>query len=271
MLKMTSTILNHDYHAALLLNNIGVALLTEGYNRDALVALKDSLHAMKTVFRFHNEGSAEVETTFEVHQKLRKAKQRWMEHTGNSTSTDSCTDGITAESFYYEHCCIPQLSTEGCIPQLSTEESLQSCEVRATTISLPADSSHHSANGRDPDLETVVIICNLARSCYLVSETVLPTKRKLALQLLNQTFSVLDLAFDIISNRFALCEDDAEESRLLTVALLVTGTAKEIYRKTGHDTQAADMKDRYHRLQRSIKMQQSVAPSKFLVHACAAE
>jgi len=86
-------------------------------------------------------------------------------------------------------------------------------------IDIPDDDGE-SLNERDADLETVVMLCNFGLSYYLMS-TIHPDSSRRS-SLLHNARSLLALASDVIAKRFADCETEIDEVRILSVALLVT-------------------------------------------------
>jgi hypothetical protein len=226
---------NHDYHSGLALNNIGVLLLEAGCYERALITLKDAVDAMRSVFA----SDRECRTTVEVQYKLLKANKRYQLHV-------SGTEERVLHSLVYEKRHIPLLRSHACLT-----------ELRPTKIQLPHFTESFSVNGRDPDIESVVVLANAGLSYYLVSKAT--KKRELAESLVQNSYHVLNLAADIVTTRFACCEDSSEEVRLMTVAILVTGMMAHIYHETGRVSDAKKFETKYHRLVESTQqMHQSM-------------
>jgi hypothetical protein len=61
------------------------------------------------------------------------------------------------------------------------------------------------------------------------------TKHLVAEALLKRANSVLTLASDVVCNRFALCDDESEESRIMRVAHIVTGNLMLVNNAMGRD------------------------------------
>jgi hypothetical protein len=214
---------NHDYHSALALNNIGVLLLEAGYYEKALVTLKDAVNAMHSVFAGDQECC-----TADVQYMLLKAKKRLQRQVSGA---EECA----LDSLVYEKNHIPLLRSHACLT-----------ELRPTKIQLPHFTASFGVKGRDPDIESVVVLANAGLSYYLVSKTT--KNRELTKPLVRNSYHVLNLAADIVTTRFACCDDSSEEVRLLTVAILVTGMMAHIYHETGRVSAAKKFEDKYHRL-----------------------
>jgi hypothetical protein len=215
---------NHDYHSALALNNIGVLLLEAGSYERALVTLKDAVNAMHSVFA----GDGESCTTVDVQYKLLKANKRLHRQV-------SGTEERVLYSLIYEKKHIPLLWSHACLT-----------ELRPTMIQFSHFTASFNVTGRDPDMESVVVLANAGLSYYLVSKTA--KRRELAESLVQNSYHVLNLAANIVTTRFACCEDSSEESRLMTVAILVTGLMAHIYHETGRVSDAKKFETKYHRL-----------------------
>lgn len=217
-----------DYHSVLALNNIGVLLLEAGYYDRALVTLKDAVNAMHSVFA----DVRDCDSTANVQYKLLKAKKRFQRHV---SGTEECV----LQSFVY---------AQKHIPLLRSSERSDACltELRPTKIQLSHFTASFSVKGRDPDLESVVVLANAGLSYYLVSKAA--KNQELAESLVKNSYHVLTLAADLVTTRFACCENSSEEVRLMTVAILVTGMMARIYHETGRASDAKKFETKYHRL-----------------------
>lgn len=233
---MRTARLTYGYRCALMLNNIGVELLENGSHQQAMNTLNDSLIAMKALV---NQESSSEFTDTDVTLKnskvrLQKALKR-LQRTKSGAPSDLRT-------FVYENCFIP-------------DHGLKSFDsIRPTKIALPESEVQFRQSRRDTDLETVVVLSNVGLSYYLVSGMMQEESSQVAEALLKRSFHVLTIASDILANRFAMCNSEAEESRIMTVALLVTGNLMHVCREKGYEEESSRHQQKYLRLGNAIHL-----------------
>lgn len=232
------------YRSAIALNNMGVYLIESHDYHGAMCVLKDSVNAWKGVFR-RSGPSAENQTSTGpnrnshaalLEKKMQKASRRC------AKPHPPIRHPTVIETIAYEDSVIPLL----CLNELS---SAVSC-LRPTRID-PPESCDYCAFERDPDLETVIVLCNFAISYFLISKTV--DDGTCVAKLVSNALSVLNLASHVLTRRFAVCDDDVEEVRLMTVSLLVTGNLMQVLLETGRVEEARKLYEKYQNIREAIE------------------
>lgn len=170
--------------------------------------LKDAVAAMKCVFR--QTDCCDVERR--VHKALKRFEKAKPVEKGASCSLDTLS---------YE---------DSLIPLYRIQERISFTALRPTRIDLP-EILADDLSDRDHDLETVVMLVNFGLSYFLLSTTL--QDAVVIDKLRNNAQDIFNLASDVITNRFANCESDLEETHLMTVALLVTGNMIRVLQEQG--------------------------------------
>ena len=213
----------NNYYSALLLNNIGVSLLQNGYNKPALATLKDALQAMNQIFRLRSPSDST--------RKVQKAQKR-MKISG-LLDFPQVTE---APLSYREGRVVQQGETGASIGALSP-----------VTIEIPENVLDFQVLGRDPDLEIAVMLSNLALSYHMLASSRAESPI-VSVELTDNALHLCNMASSIVTSRFVMCETEDDESRVLSVALLVTGNTKHICNETGRVSDADNCDLKYQRI-----------------------
>jgi len=247
-----------EYRGALIMNNLGVSLLERGCYKPAMSTLKDAVHSMRVAFQQKQNkpcGSATTKqhqhSSSDVDKKVRKAFKRWsktrakIDPARTSSSQRQRLDSVSYEDSFVSLPCLDWYNITD--RHQDDEENLEGCYCqcfRPTRIEVPDEPCCMS--DREAELETVVVLCNFGLSYYLISKAMEAGQQEkdeekgvTSARLLKDALGIFDLASNILANRFAMCCDDIDEAKVLSVALLVSGNLAKIHRDTGN-TKAAN-------------------------------
>jgi hypothetical protein len=218
-----------DYHSTLLLNNIGVLLLEQGSYKQAARTLRDSLEAMRKIFNGRSLASPALDLSRSANQ-ARKHIQSSDSSNETSIALFLADKGIVAG----KHDCT---SFEYLLP---------------VTIQIPESAVGFTTIGRDPQLEMSVIFNNIGIALYLLcsDESTSPSASSVSTDSRESALRMMSLASSVVSSRFALClcDDMDEESRIMSVALIVTGNTIHLCQAAGQASDAKLYTDKYQRM-----------------------
>jgi hypothetical protein len=96
-------------------------------------------------------------------------------------------------------------------------------------------------------LDTAVVLGNLGISFYMYAQS-LQTEKEETNTMLKQCLKVFKVASNVVCDRFALCDDDLEESRVRAVALLLTGNMMHVFKSSDRESDARALVEKYGRL-----------------------
>jgi hypothetical protein len=222
-----------DYHRALLLNNLGVLLLDRGNYKKAACAFKDSLNAMKQIFY---DASPKSSRSLDLAHKM----QRLRKHIQPLISSGELSNSLT---FWNNRIA------------MGDQDQIAFGSLRSVVITIPESPAAFVSMGRDPQLEMAVIFSNAGIAFFRLS-SVRPSSsspKSVPMDVQEHAMSMMSLASKLVSERFALCDDMDEESRLMSVALVVTGNTTQLHQEAGRSLDAKAYGDKYQRMCMAIR------------------
>jgi len=233
---------------------MGVSLLERGCFKQSMLTLKDAVHAMKGVFHTRC-AQHEQEGPDAVQKMMRKACRRFTQPEVDAFACPSMNEPRESmDTVSYD---------DSLVPLIGLRERCLQTAFRPARIELPGPDPEELYNscsedcevGRDPDLETVVVLNNFAISYYVLAKntTMEDGDSYTSAKLLENAQSIFDLASGIITNRFSKCDDLMEETRIMAVAFLLTGNIARVLSETGRHEEAEAFSQKYLKIGRAIE------------------
>jgi hypothetical protein len=220
---------------ALMLNNVGADFLETGSYEGAIPLFQHALVVLKAVVppacTSRVKDSLRVEA--KLHRALKKLKATRMSYVARGK--DVHCNSIK--------CCSVDDS------MIAPFNTVRPCKI---DVRITGAAQCH------PDLVIAVVLCNSGIAFYLASQCS-KTKQPVAEAMLKRSHSVLTLASDVVCNRIALCDDESEECRILTVAHIVTGNLMLVNNAMGRDGEHQALKQRCERLKFAMRNSEEIA------------
>jgi hypothetical protein len=222
---------------ALKLNNAGVDFLESGSYEGAIPLLQNSLVVLKAVVAPSSNSLVKDSLGVEakLHGALKKLESIRMSHVARENDVQNI--------FSKCKCCRVDDSMD------ASFKTVQPCK-----IVVPNEGAAHC----HPDLDIAVVLCNSGIAFYMASQSP-KTNRPVAEALLKRSYRVLTLASDVVSNRFALCDDESEECRIMRVAHIVTGNLMIVNNAIGREGENQVLKQRCDRLEFAMRNREATA------------
>lgn len=243
---MTSTT---DYTKVIALNNIGIALLDRGSYQKAVSAFKSAVNGIEAVSVNDDEDQLHCPS-------LSSSKRR----KGGSSSSLSrqirkaCTAAETAYLEPLKSLDIP-VSRVACHDGMILFPSDRSLSPCLRLIQIEMSSLYGCSQGYT--IEKAVLYSNLGLASYLLAHTVVVHDDDDALyksKLLLHANDMFAQAAFAVSDIFGLYEDQREEIKVLSIALLVTGNIIEVRRTASACESDIEMHNgRYKKLREAIQ------------------
>jgi hypothetical protein len=225
----SSTERKKAHMCALRLNNAGADFLESGSYEGAIPLLQTALVMLKGVVATPLLTSR-VKDSFGVETKLHRALKKLENIRMDYVAQDKDVQYLSRKCCNVDDLMIARFHT-----------------VRPCKLGVPTDGTSEC----HPNLEIAVVLCNSGIAFYLASQSS-RMKQPVAEALLKRSHRVLTSASDIVSNRFALCDDESEECRTMRVAHIVASNLMFVNNAMGREAETEVLKQRCDRLESAM-------------------
>jgi hypothetical protein len=213
----------HTYRGAVMLNNMGVALLEGGAFLQGLETLKDAIAVMKLVNPAVDKTS--TTTSSQVEAKLQQARHRVQ-------NMETATSSVSVTVIFYDD---GNLSNMRSVLQNEASSTLAfPMHIEFSEFSYPDD--------RDTDLESIIFLYNFAVAHICLSRV--KKEHQISTKLQESALMLFNLANRIVCNLTSFCDDNIHQIRLLFVSAMVLNNIVGALSEQGRVAEAEEAQNR---------------------------